>query len=226
MVTNLRRIAWMGVATLVAFVAGARAQQPGVRSTAQTPPPAATTESQAEDLLSAVRGATPLACELIVRSVGQGWFSGGWSRAPDAERDVREQARWAAERRDDPSIVPTLRAGLEDADACVRRASARLLGSTRHPAAIEALLDALQSPNPVTRQLAAVGLGYADDLDAVDPLLRVLRDDDAAVRTAAAWALGRIEDRRAVAPLTSLLLDDPDPAVRRAAALALGDILG
>jgi len=229
--TTLRRIPWMGVAALVAVAAGSRAHQPSAASEPQTPPgpvpsQPASSLSQAEGFLAAVRGTTPLACELIVRSVGLGWGWGSWNNVPDSERSLDEQVRWATQRRDDPSIVPTLRAGLDDPDACVRRASARLLGSTRHADAVEALLDALDSSNATTRQLAAVGLGYADDSDTVDRLLRVLRDDNASVRAAAVWALGRIEDRRALEPLTRLLRDDTDASVRRAAALALGDILG
>jgi HEAT repeat protein len=163
---------------------------------------------------------------MTVRSLGIGW---GWGRTqfePDAERDLYDEVRWATGRPDDASDIPTLRAGLEDADACVRRVSARLLGRVRHPDAVEALLDALGSSSATTRQLAAIGLGYAEDRSAVDPLLDGLGDDVAAVRAAVAWALGEIEDVRAVAPLTRLLRDDPDRDVRRAAALALGEVMG
>jgi len=227
---HLKRMTWIGIVALTTLAAGARAhpRAPGAMARqgagAQTNPEPLGSASQAEEFLAAVRGAGPLACELIVRTVGQGWWGGG--QMPDAEVAVLDKVRWATQRRDDPAAVPLLRAGLEDADACVRRASARLLGSTRHPSASEALLGALQSSNVTTRQLAAVGLGYADQPEAVDPLLRVLRDGEASVRAAAVWALGRIEDRRAVAPLTRLLLEDADPAVRRTAAEALGKILG
>jgi hypothetical protein len=226
--TNLSRIPWLGVAALLTVAAGSRVQQPDETtspqtSTASSPPGSI---SQADSFLAAVRGTTPLACEMIVRSVGLGWGWGSWSSVPDSEKSLADQVRWATQRREDPSIVPTLRTGLDDPDACVRRASARLLGSTRHPDAIEALLDALGSSDVMTRQLAAVGLGYADDRETVEPLLRLLRDDSASVRAAAAWALGRIEDRRAVEPLTRLLSGDSDAGVRRAAAVALGDILG
>jgi hypothetical protein len=228
MVMNLKKMAWIGVTAVAALAAGVRAHPPGATSAAQTSPPSPqpAPESQAEEFLAAVRGADPVACELILRSVGQGWGWGWGGRAPDAERAVLERVRWATGRRSDPASVPVLAAGLEDVDACVRRASARLLGATRHADAVAALLGALQSANATTRQLAAVGLGYADQPEAVDPLLGALSDGDASVRVAAAWALGRIEDRRAVTPLTRLLLDDADAGVRRAAAEALGDILG
>jgi hypothetical protein len=218
----LRRISWVGAAAVVAVVGGALWHlSPAVAVSAQMAEP---DSLFAVRFLAGVRGASPLACDMIVRSLGSGW---GWwrlNRDPDAVRDHQDVLRWATQRSSDPSVIPPLRAGLEDSDACVRRVSARLLGRTRHPAAVEALLDALASPSVITRQLAAVGLGYAEDGSAVDPLLRALRDDAASVRAAAAWALGEIEDGRAVAPLARLLRGDPDPGVRRAAALALGSM--
>lgn len=231
MVMNLRKMTWPVVVALASLAVGTRTHPPGAEAAAMTGAEAQTSTlpkaatSQAGEFLAAVRGAGPVACELIVRTVGRGWGWGG-DRVPDAESAVIEQVRWATERRDDPAGVPVLRAGLEDTDACVRRASARLLGSTRHPSAADALVGALQSANATTRQLAAVGLGYAERTETVDPLLGVLRDREASVRAAAAWALGSIEDRRAVEPLTRLLAEDPDPRVRRAAAEALGQILG
>jgi HEAT repeat protein len=46
------------------------------------------------------------------------------------------------------------------------------------------------------------------------------------VRRSAAHALGEIEDAKAIPALTDLLRGDRDPEVRRAAALALGEIMG
>ena len=86
---------------------GTAAWTPGYGS-AQSHSQPASSASQAEQFLSAVRGSSPLACEMIVRSVGLGWRWGRWSTVPDAERSVSDQVRWATERRDDPGIVPTL----------------------------------------------------------------------------------------------------------------------
>jgi len=218
----LRRIPWVGAAALVAVVGGALWHlSPAGAVSAQTAEP---DSLFAVRFLAGVRGASPVACDMVVRSLGSGWGWWGLDRAPDAVRAHQDVLRWATHPSSDPSVVAPLRAGLEDADACVRRVSARLLGRTRHPRAVEALLAALASRSATTRQLAAVGLGYAEDTSAVDPLLGALRDDAASVRVAAAWALGEIEDARAVGPLTRLLRGDPDPVVRRAAALALGSM--
>jgi HEAT repeat protein len=56
----------------------------------------------------------------------------------------------------------------------------------------------------------------------VEPLIEALDDDG--TRQAAASALGYTHDKRAVEPLCSLMLENPDPAVRRVAAWALGEI--
>ena len=218
----LRRIPWVGAAALVAVLGGALWHlSPAVAVSAQTAEP---DSLFAVRFLAGVRGASPLACDMIVRSLGSGWGWWGLNRAPDAVPDHEDVLRWATHPSSDPSVIAPLRAGLEDSDACVRRTSARLLGRTRHPRAVEVLLEALASRSARTRQLAAVGLGYAEDGSAVDPLLRSLVDDVTSVRVAAAWALGEIEDARAVGPLTRLLRGDPDPGVRRAAALALGSM--
>ena len=58
------------------------------------------------------------------------------------------------------------------------------------------------------------------------PLIEALRDGDALVRESAAHALGEVEDTAGIAPLTEVLKSDRAPAVRRAAATALGEIAG
>jgi len=218
----LRRVPTLAAATVLAAAVGTL----GVES----PDRMVVTQSRvddivrAEQLLDAVRGTSPIACEMILRSLGIGW---GWGRMhyePDAMREHRDVVNWASERLSDPDAVAPLRAALEDPDECVQRVAARLLGRTRHPRAVESLLDALAGGEARTRQLAAVGLGYAEAPESVDPLLRALRDDVSSVRAAAAWALGEIEDKRAVEPLARLLSDDPEPGVRRAAALAIGEM--
>jgi HEAT repeat protein len=56
----------------------------------------------------------------------------------------------------------------------------------------------------------------------VEPLIEALDEDT--TREGAAFALGYIHDKRAVEPLCSLMLESPDPGVRRVAAWALGEI--
>lgn len=186
-------------------------------------------EVQPDSLLAArflagLRGATPLTCEMAIRSLGIGWGWRGQQRVPDARIDQQELIRWASEGPRDPSAVPPLSAGLVDDDPCVRRMAARLLGRMRNQEANEALLSALSAPDPALRALAAIGLGYAEDRSTVDPLMETLRDEVASVRATAAWALGELEDERALPALAQLLARDSAPEVRRAAAIAIGSL--
>ena len=82
----------------------------------------------------------------------------------------------------------------------MRRLSGSFLGRVEHPSAASELVTALDDASPDTRRVAALGLG--------------LRDDDRNDTMVAA-------KRQAVAPLIRRLRDDA-PAVRRAAAWALG----
>jgi hypothetical protein len=217
-----RLIRWLGATLAVAAVTAALF--------VQRPDRALSTASAGEvelavQFLDGARGASPLACEMLLRSMST---HSGWSyihTEPGAARELVDVVGWGTGYPRDPAVVPVLRAGLDDADACVRRVSARLLGRTSTPRALESLLEALRSPQAGTRQLAALGLGYAENRSAVDPLIRALRDEAAEVRAAAAWALGAIADTEAIEPLAQLLHDDPDPGVRRSAAIALGSIL-
>lgn len=206
-------------ALLIAVTALALPRQRGLAAAAQ----GVSDSTYATDVLAAVRGATPLACEMLLRSVGTGWW-GSFARQPDTRTEFRERLRWMANHTSDPSSVVPLRRGLEDPDPCVRRVAARVLGRNRHPSAGAALLDALRSTNAETRRLGALGLGHAERRDAADPLIDALRDGAPPVRAAAAWALGEVEDPRATPHLVALLERDTVPAVRRAAAWALGSL--
>ncbi|NIR45363.1 MAG: HEAT repeat domain-containing protein [Gemmatimonadetes bacterium] len=216
---SLQRVLWLGGAAFFMALGALRIGSPQLSG---DPDPALSDSALAVRFLDGVRGATPLACDVVIRSLGIGY---GWRHIqvePDGSADGSEVLRWAQRRSHDPQVIPVLRRHMEDSDVCVRRVAARLLGRTRQPQAVSVLTAALGSPNPTTRQLAAIGLGYAEERSTVDPLLSRLSDEVPAVRAAAAWALGEVEDVRAVAPLSRLLRNDSDPAVRRAAAMALG----
>ena len=177
--------------------------------------------------LAAVRGVDPVVCDLAVRSVDQGWgWGGSETPASAAARDERVREILLTVTRDlrEAAVVPLLRAGLSDDDACVRRMSGPLLGRSRAPGAFEALGAALRASDAETREMAALGLGVADSSAAVPPLVAALGDGSPRVRAMAAWALGRIEDRAAVEPLARVLRSDADAVVRRTAAWALGQI--
>ncbi len=184
---------------------------------------AAAQEGEARALLAAVRGASPVACELAVRSVGNGWGGGDADDTPALARggeDARRVLAWTA-RAPTAADVAVLRGGLSDPDACVRRVSARMLGRARNAGGVDALLDALRSGQPAQRDAALVGLAHAGDARAVAPLSALLGDGDAGVREAAVWALGHVENRSA-APAITRLTADREPRVRGAAARALG----
>ncbi|NIO31913.1 MAG: hypothetical protein GTN75_09025 [Gemmatimonadetes bacterium] len=219
---SLPRVPTVAAATMLAAAAATLGVEPPAGMVRGQP--SASDAIRAGQIIDAVSGISPIACELIIRSLGVGWSWGRMHREPDAIREHRELASWASGALDDPGAIAPLRAALDDSDACVPRVAARLLGRTDDRRAVDSLLGALASPNARTRQLAAVGLGYAEAPESVDPLVRALGDDASSVRAAAAWALGELEAERAVQPLARLLSDDPEPSVRRAAALALGSM--
>src|SRR5688500_2164756 len=88
--------------------------------------------------LAAVRGVDPVVCDLAVRTVDQGWgWGGSETPASAAARDARVREILRAVTRDlrDAAVVAPLRAGLSDADHCVRRMSGPLLGRSDAPGA-------------------------------------------------------------------------------------------
>lgn len=216
---TLRAGVTVGATALLALTTFALARNPSLAAATRAIPDSA----YAVDVLEAVAGASPLACEMLMRSVGTGWW-GDLTRHPDARPEFAEHIRWMADHRSDGGSVRPLRRGLEDPDPCVRRVAARLLGRNRHPAAGAALLEALRSADAETRRMAAIGLGFAELRDAADPLIDALGDRAPPVRSAAAWALGEVDDPRATPHLIALLERDPDAGVRRAAAWALGEM--
>ncbi|HEX8360116.1 MAG TPA: HEAT repeat domain-containing protein [Longimicrobium sp.] len=182
-------------------------------------------EGQARAFLAAVRGIQPVACELVVQSAGNHWGMGGmWDDAPMAARqteDTRRVLAWAGGGTVTSDDLAVLTGGLGDADACVRRVSARILGRRRVAGGVDALLAALRSGETARRDAAIVGLGYAGDARAVAPLTALLSSGDAEVRGGAVWALGHTESREAGAAVARLA-GDREARVRQAVARALG----
>lgn len=85
----------------------------------------------------------------------------------------------------------------------------------------EMLSELLGDPDPEVRALAAIRLDSVIFPPAVPRWIDLLADKDDSLRERAAISLGAIGDPAAVTALTSVLLDDPNPDVRRQAARSL-----
>ena len=102
----------------------------------------------------------------------------------------------------------------------------QLLRSGGGQAGAARLADLLGAPDATVRTRAAAALGRMGGMNAEAPLTAALSDQAAEVRVQAVGALGRIAGARAIPALQGLLLRDPDPGVRRAAARTLGMLRG
>ncbi len=139
----------------------------------------------------------------------------------------------------------------DPADPASRVWAARVLGRIGDPRAVDELIGRLQDRDDRLRMTAAEALGMLGDPRALQPIVRaILRDPAPQVRAHAAGAVARIEGERAVDVLVAALADtdyatriraleafetmrvedtspletalrDPNPEVRRRAALAL-----
>ncbi len=108
-------------------------------------------------------------------------------------------------------------------DATVRAEAAQLLGRLRDPRAVESLSKALKSRNELVRWSAAEALLHLGTKEALDCLRRAAADQAWGVRRAVAFGLGRgILPGEEALPGLIELAKDPHPAVRSAAARALG----
>ena len=193
-----------------------------IASNQQTSP---TDSTRVRQLLDAARGANALMCDLATGAVDGrfGWSSDDNYTAGGADSVSRDVTRWVHEHEVDATALPTLRAGLADADACVRRLAAPLLGRIKTPAAYQAMTSALSSSEAAVREMGALALGYLEDPRSIGQLTERLKDDAPRVRATAAWALGEIERPESVPPLIDALKDQ-DSMVRRSAAHALGEV--
>lgn len=173
-------------------------------------------------LLNAVRGASPLFCEVVTRNVDGRWWSGS-SNLIGFDSASAELLHWVRTEHRDPQFVPRLAVAMRDPDACVRRVAGSFLGHVEHPSAVTALVTALGDANAHTRAVAAIGLGIGEHEAALQPLILRLKDPAPEVRRSAAWALGAIENKAAMEALIELL-GDGDARVRQAAAWAIGQV--
>jgi HEAT repeat protein len=126
----------------------------------------------------------------------------------------------------DASAHQAMLAALGSSDAGAREMAALAIGFADDSSAVQPLIARLRDGEARVRATAAWALGEIERHEAVRPLIDALGDADALVRESAAHALGEVEDTAAIPALADLLKSDRIPAVRRAAAKALGEIAG
>ena len=168
----------------------------------------------------------PVLCQFAVTAIGNNW--GHWDDdypTGNLKDEESQEARRETLSRPvaDPAAIAVLIESLGSPQACVRRASARMLGRSKEQEAVRQLRGALRDGSGRVREAAALGLASAQDFGAFHDLARALHDKEKPIVRMAAYALGELEDARAVKPLGELLRAD-DPDTRATAAAALGEI--
>jgi hypothetical protein len=104
------------------------------------------------------------------------------------------------------------------------RAARRLIRQPDVANVNDLVLLLYQDDDPVIRRIAAIGLGKIRTPEAREALIAALSDEDSLVRRRAIQGLGKTWRDQAVEPLSAVLIEDPEPNVRRQAALRLGRI--
>ena len=113
---------------------------------------------------------------------------------------------------------------LTSADVEERREAVTRLSALARPDASRAAAVALGDPAAIVRATAARAILSLGTGEAATLLTPLLRDRDEFVRREAAYALGQTRSRVGVSQLVVALETDKSPAVRGAAAVALGQI--
>lgn len=120
--------------------------------------------------------------------------------------------------------VEAERARLASPDQEVRREAVLRLGALARPEGSRAAVAALGDSSALVRATAARAVIWLGPGEAATQLLPLLSDRDEFVRRETAYALGLTRSRLAVPRLVAALEADKSPAVRGAAAVALGQI--
>ncbi len=212
--------------TVVTFAAAVTACAMEARG-ARAPQSAADDSVSATAVLGAVRGESPLACSLTARTVENRWGSQHHLGGPDAAALDDAQAAafdWVmTSRANEIDVLPLLERAMGDADACVRRIAAQLVGRVGGAQLAGQLHADLTAADATRREMAVLALGYAGEKSAEPALAGIVKDAEPRVRRTTAWALGRTDNQAADSPLMSMLRD-ADPMVRVNAALSLGEL--
>lgn len=197
---------------------------PTVRLRAALQPPGTSTS----DLFAALLSETdPGVQEVLVWALAQHPDAGGAAvaRLDDPDPSVRAILVRLLAKLGDPSAVPTLTARLGDPDPRVLALSIQSLGRLKDPRALPRLVGLLGDGQAPAADLVDAIAGFGPI--ALDALASALESATASARAAAAEIVGRIggvEAASRCATRLTHLVDDPDPEVRLAAVLALGDL--
>ncbi|MDQ3243021.1 MAG: HEAT repeat domain-containing protein [Gemmatimonadota bacterium] len=122
------------------------------------------------------------------------------------------------------NAVSGLIARLGSPSAPLREVSALGLGLVKSARTADALLRALRDATPGVRANAAWALGRIEHGRALAPLSALFQDSEAKVREASVIAAGRMDSTSVAPALIRVIRQDDSPAVRRAAAWALGHL--
>jgi len=222
---------WRFVALLMALVAGVAAAVWYYRS-APTQPPVSVVVRNDDRWLDDLQSRSPKDVERATAELEQR----GTAALPVIRRTLQDvnadPARRKAALKATAILGPRAAESLPDVAAALDdphfSPEAGLALSFMGSAAVPALRDAQQADEPVVRREALRALGKLRERASIDPqivvplLLAALKDADATVRQVAVTYLGIVRDRphEEVAGLIGAL-EDPQPEVRQAAALAL-----
>lgn len=182
--------------------------------------------ARVENYLSAIRGMEAMYCEMLVDQVGNFWNSSGEFRIgllAESSRSWEESRDSLYGATTNPAALRREVRGLDDANACVRRAAAKLLGRSG-PAGYSAIREAMRSGSERVREAAALAAGQNDESTALaDDIIRATRDQSATVVAMATWALSEFEKPEYLNRLAELTKSS-DVRVRRAAVHGVGHI--
>jgi HEAT repeat protein len=145
-------------------------------------------------------------------------------RLADTATGPAAMAAWALGEMQDPASAPALQGAVHATSPRVRLAAAWALGQFEDAGYAKDVLPLLRDTDPIMRATAAEALGRMKSPRVGAALIGALADRNDAVRLAAVSALADMEERSAVTQLEALLINDPNPEVRRECASALGDL--
>jgi HEAT repeat protein len=145
----------------------------------------------------------------------------------EALRSGRPQVFFAEEEpfggfRQDAASQDIIREGLQSPEPGIRRLSVEILGQLPGSPAISMLAEVLSDTDPEVRIAALRTLAKLEAVPAIPQVIPYLDDETAEIRRQAILTLQTLSERSllTLAPVRPLL-DDPDPAVRTCAAIAL-----